>query len=1366
MDLLMPFLPIDRRYAIAYNTSLPDVAEGAVLFADISGFTQLTGQLTRTLGAKQGVEQLINVLNDVFTRLIDEIHANGGSVLTFSGDGITCWFPEQLPFEAKQSGASLRAITAGLNLQKIMTSFSDLGASTENESELSIKVAIAHGRVRRFLVGIPEIQLMDVIAGTPVDEVEIAEQLTDPGQVLVTFSTVKNIGENLSVKSWKQSANGDQFGIVGLLRQQAEPIVWPEIPDLDEGITKKWILPVVHNRLLLGQETFLTELRQVVPLFLHFTGIDYEEPEAGDQLNKFIGWVQTVVNRYKGTLQQLVMGDKGSYLISVFGAPESYEKDTEYAVQAALTLSKPPAQLDFIQEIKIGLSRGQVRAGLFGSSRRRIYGIHGPDVNLAARMMMKAQSGQVLITKRIIETLPTGKYQWHTLQPLEFKGIKDPVNMYALYEGISKAGQQKINQVAFINRSVELDMMGQYLTKLKNEGHGQIIVIEGEAGIGKSRFIQEVQKMAGSHKIKSLYGLATAVEQSTAFYIWRGIFRKVLNLAEAPLSESKFQEYILSQLTPGTSNLERLPMLNAVLPVSIPDNELTVQMKGEVRADNILEMLQHVLHAYVKDEPYLIILEDAQWMDPSSWALVRLLNSKISNLLFIVETRLNPEPTTDDLLSLRTDPGSECLKLEPLTHDFIEKIIGQSLGIQEVPASVTSLILERVGGSPFLAEEMSYAMSGTGLIEVVNGTCRIASVDGKLKMTDLPDTIEGLITSRLDRLSPNINLILKIASIMGRRFDAPTLEKLLPFQMDISELEKSLNELINLNLLVKEGIGQDIIYRFSQNIIQEVAYNLMTFSQRSKLHQKAAVLLEQNHANHLMPYYHQLAYHWSKTQEIAKAIYYSELSGEQMVNNGAYREGEQLFLQTIELSKANPTIKIDDTRRARWHWKLGQAYNGLGLMPESQAQLELAVRLYGHPLPSSTLKLVGGIILQLLRQLLFRISPVKRSKTSTFEQSKSLDTSRIYRDLVDIYFFASLRGHHLYAALYSLNQAEIAGPSYELAQAYITLSVFTGVAGMHKISDSYYQRAIKVANEINSDIAVAFVQHGSSIYQACIGQWERSRMEAEEASKIYRRLGDKKNWGYVQSQIGGYYHYIGDFTRSLEVYTENHIQSLEIEHTILQIQSLTWKSGAYLYLHELEKALLTANEALLLLKEGIEPLSEITTYGFLSLTYWRSGDIEQARSTALTINKLINQSGSAPSGYHSIDGYAIAAEIFLYLVESGQMENIKHVKTALKNLANYKRFFAIGQPSYYRCLGLWYWLNNKEKKALKIWKKGLLKANEMGMVYEKGRICFEIARHMNHTDTERKSYLENAASIFNVLKTRYDLEKVEAISLF
>lgn len=1359
----MPFLPIDRRYAIACNTSLPNVAEGAVLFADISGFTQLTGQLTIALGEKQGVEQLINILNVVFTSLIEEIHANGGSVLTFSGDAITCWFPEQLPFEAKQSGASLRAVTAGLNLQKIMTSFGDLRTSTENTAELSIKVAIAYGRVRRFIVGIPEIQLMDVIAGKPVDEVGITEQLADPGQVLVTFSTVKNIGENLSVKSWKQSASGEQFGVVNFLHQQAEPIVWPEILDLDESITKKWVLPIVQNRLFLGQETFLTELRQVVPLFLYFTGIDYEEPEAGEHLNKFIEWVQSVVNRYKGTLQQLVMGDKGSFLICVFGAPESFEKDTEYAVQTALTLSKPPAHLDFIQEVKIGLSRGQVRSGLFGSSRRRIYGIHGPDVNLAARMMMKAQSGQVLITDRIIEDLPTGTYQWHTMPPMEFKGIKDLVNLHAIYEGFSKSGQQKISKGAFINRSEELDKMEQYLTKLKNEGHGQIIVIEGEAGIGKSRFIQEVKKMAGNHKIKSLYGLATAVEQTTAFYIWRAIFRKVLNLADEPLSDSKFQEYILSQLTPGSFNLERLPLLNAVLPVSIPHNELTIQMKGEVRADNILEILQQVLQDYVKAEPCLIILEDAQWMDPSSRALVRLLNSKVSNLLFIVETRLNAEPATDDLLSLRNDPISEYLKLEPLTQNFIEKIIGQSLGIQEVPSPITSLILERVGGSPFFAEELTYAMSDTGLIEVKNGTCRIAAKDGKLKMTELPNTVEGLITSRLDRLSPKINITLKIASIMGRKFNAPTLARLLPFQKDISELEKSLENLISLNLLVKDGKGPEAVYRFRQNITQEVAYNLMTFSQRSDLHQKAALMLEQNHANHLMPFYHQLAYHWSKTPEIAKAIYYSELSGEQMVNDGAYREGEQLLLRTIELSKANPTIPIEDSRRARWHWKLGQTYNGLGLMPESQAQLELAVRMYGHPLPSSTLKLVGGILLQLLRQLLFRIRPGQRSKIPYNSQNVHLDTSRIFRDLVDIYFFASLRGHHLYAALYSLNQAEIAGPSYELAQAYITLSVFTGVAGMHKISDSYYQRAIKIAKELNSDIAVAFVQHGSSIYQACIGQWERSRKEAVEASKIYRRLGDKKNWGYVQSQIGGYYHYTGDFSSSLEAYEDNHIQAIETEHTILMIHSLTWKAGAYLYLNDLEKALLTANEALLLLKEGIEPIAEITTNGFLSLTYWRLGDIEQAKSTALTINKLIKQSGSAPSGYHSIDGYAIATEIFLSLLESGQIENIEHAKTALKNLANFKRFFAMGQPSYYRCLGLWYWLNNKEKKALKVWNKGLLRASEMGMLYEKGRICFEIARHMDNTDTARKSYLENAATIFNVLKTVYDLKKVEAI---
>jgi class 3 adenylate cyclase len=396
MEALYSYIPLDRRLAIAGDQLLPDRTTGAVLFADISGFTPLTETLLRELGRQRGAEELTRQLNQVYTTLIDELHRYRGSVIGFAGDAITCWL---------EGDDGHRATACALAMQAVMKQFATVTTPTGTSISLAIKVGIAVGPARRFLVGDPEIQLVDVLAGEIMDRVAQTEEAANRTEVGMQAALAKQLGSAIQVAEWRQSGR-EQIAIVNGLTSPIPALPWPHLPPegLDEAQTRPWLLEPVYEKLRGGNE-FLAELRPAVIIFQQFRGLDYDLDDAGQQLDAFIRWVQRTFTRFGGTLLALSIGDKGSYLYAVFGAPIAHSDDPVRAVAAALELRTPPPELSFISDINIktGISQGHVYTGAYGSESRRTYGVLGNEVNMAARFMGFAQPGQVVVSKSIAD---------------------------------------------------------------------------------------------------------------------------------------------------------------------------------------------------------------------------------------------------------------------------------------------------------------------------------------------------------------------------------------------------------------------------------------------------------------------------------------------------------------------------------------------------------------------------------------------------------------------------------------------------------------------------------------------------------------------------------------------------------------------------------------------------------------------------------------------------------------------------------------------------------------------------------------------------------------------------------------------------
>ena len=616
MDRATTYIPMDRRQTMARGEALPQRMAGAALFADISGFTLLTEALALELGPKRGAEELTNHLNRVYDALIADLHRYGGSVIGFSGDAITCWL---------DGDDGRRATAAALAMQAAMRQFAEVRTHSGRVISLGMKAAVAAGPVRRFVVGDPDYCVVDVMAGATLEHLAAAEHQGERGEVILDATAVAALGEAVQIAAWRaDKQTGDRFAVVTGLTVEVPETPWPPLPPdaLREEQVRPWLLPPVYERLHLGE--FLAELRPAVALFLRFGGIDYDRDEgAADKLSGFIRQVEEILRRYGGSLIQVTLGDKGSYLYAAFGAPVAHEDDAIRAGSAALELRTLAARLGFLTPPQIGITQGRMRTGAYGSTTRRTYGVLGDATNLSARLMQTAEPGEILVSQTVRES--TGNaFAWEERPAVLVKGKSEPVAVARLVEVKEQHAISLLEPhyaLPMVGRAVELALLEATL-RLARQGQGQVVGLTAEAGIGKSRLAAEVIRLASEQGFAGFGGECQSYGMNTSYLPWQTIWRRLFGLgAGQTLAEQiKTLEMRLERINPAF--VPRLPLLGPVLNLSIPDNDFTRTFDAKLRKSSLEALLVDCLRARALEQPLLLVLEDCHWLDPLSYDLI------------------------------------------------------------------------------------------------------------------------------------------------------------------------------------------------------------------------------------------------------------------------------------------------------------------------------------------------------------------------------------------------------------------------------------------------------------------------------------------------------------------------------------------------------------------------------------------------------------------------------------------------------------------------------------------------------------------------------------------------------------------------
>lgn len=921
MRALYTYLPQDRLHAFANNITLPDRATGSALFADISGFTQLTETLRDSLGARRGAEELAKHLEAVYTALISEVEKYGGSVISFAGDAITCWFDDS------NYPAAPRAATCALALQGAMRAFSFITLPNGMKAALTLKVAVASGHVRRLAVGDPTINYLDALAGATVTRTSTAEHLANKGDVLVDEATAQNLGDTLSISEWRADKESkERFGVVSKYSGKPVELNAATIPALNDDVLENWVLPALRAR-----SSFLAEFRPCAAMFVSFTGIDYDSDEAETQLNIFIRNAQRIAARYDGGLISLTIGDKGSYAYINFGALSTHEDNARRAVKAALELRNAASSL----YLQIGLTQGMMFAGAYGGPTRRTYSVMGDDVNLAARLMQTAILGEILVSGSLQKAVEQS-FTFEPRPPLPMKGKTEPLPVFAVTGERQQRAirlQEPTYALPMVGRRRELQIINEKLG-LTLQGKSQVIGIVAEAGMGKSRLIAEVIRAARKIGFVGYGGACQSDGVQTPYLAWKSVWSAFFDVDPAAPLRKQIRSLEGEIEDRASSRVEALPLLGKLLDLNIPDNEFTQSLEPKIRQSALHALLEDCLKAAAKDEPLLVVIEDLHWIDAVSHDLLEELAKALAHhpVCFVLAYR-PPQMERLQAPHLETLPQFTKIELHELNQMESEQAIRAKLAqlyparSGAVPSMLVEKLMARAQGNPFYLEELLNYLRDRGLDP---------REPSALEKIELPDSLHTLILSRIDQLSEREKITLRVASIIGRLFRT---DWLMGYYDELGELPKvktDLEQLSALDITPLDTPEPELTYLFKHIVTHEVTYESLPFATRSKLHEQLARYLETTYPDE--PPLETLVFHYLHSDNTAKKCEYLRKAGEAAQQNFANDAVLIYYGQLLPLlSDIAEKIKIEIKR--------GEVLQLTGQFAEAEAGYHTALKL-------------------------------------------------------------------------------------------------------------------------------------------------------------------------------------------------------------------------------------------------------------------------------------------------------------------------------------------------------------------------------------------------------------------------------------
>ena len=718
-----------------------------------------------------------------------------------------------------------------------------------------------------------------------------------------------------------------------------ETAVIPKLEDMQEQL---YIPEPLRRRMATAGKEIEGETRLVTVLFADISGFtpaseELSPEELADMLNQcFKGIVDTICH-YEGSVNRFI----GDCVLAFFGAPIAHENDPEDAIRAALAMREKLA--GFNRNISVGINTGMMYIGPIGTDLHKEFTAEGYHINLAKRLQEVAGPGQIIVGESTFK-FTQRTFAFERLPPLSLKGIHQPVRAYGVIRPLEHP--EKLRgieglQAKLIGREKEFAALIDATEALVGERKGQIATVVGEAGIGKSRLVSELKDHLKGKEVHWLEGRCISIGQSVGFWPFVDMMRTYLGIT----SEDREQEMVDKLVQQMNTLFGReadgiIPYIGQMLSIELPERyqeRIRYAAPEQIRHQTLLRM-RDVFVALTRQQPLLLILEDLHWADDLSLDLLWVLLDELVAVPMMVICVYRPEREhgsgqIDSMVSSKCLERYTPISLKPLTPQQSQEMVASMLAIENLPAETRTAILEKTEGNPFFVEEVIRFLIERGIIMQEEGRWKVHE-----SMTELavPDTIQSVILSRIDRLHEEVKSVLQCASIIGRVFQ----HRLLGYLSGQEEiLEECLSELEANGLVYKERIVPELEYAFKHALTQETTYQGLLSRQRRMFHERAGQGIETLYQEQIEEHYEQLAYHYGRSENQEKAVEYQVKAGQKAARRYAHQEALDYFGKALELAQE------------------GESYDRI-LMHRAQLLLDLfrgkeAARDYEHLLNSA-----------------------------------------------------------------------------------------------------------------------------------------------------------------------------------------------------------------------------------------------------------------------------------------------------------------------------------------------------------------------------------------------------------------------------
>jgi class 3 adenylate cyclase/tetratricopeptide (TPR) repeat protein len=676
---------------------------------------------------------------------------------------------------------------------------------------------------------------------------------------------------------------------------------------------------------LAGERKLVTVMFADISGFTAFAEImDAEQVRA--LMNDCFDALVPQVERYGGTVDKFI----GDEIMALFGAPVAYENHAERALLAALAMTAALDEFNARQGsqlgIHFGVNTGMVVAGGIGSAGRQQYSVMGDTVNLASRLQDASEKGEIFVGPAS-HRLTAPLFDFDALPPLQLKGKAAAVPVYRLRG--RKATPDAVRGFAnlrspLLGRAAEMEQLRQAVQQV-GDGRGQLILVLGEAGLGKSRLVAEVRQLF-TGRVHWVEGRALSYMEGVSYWVARDILYNLVGVgpettpqAAAVALRAHLQELFPEQL----AAVYPFPAQMAGLPLE-PDMEPHVKhLSPEALQKRLRRAFADWLRALCARQPVVLVWEDLHWADASSRGLLETLlplTGEIPLLLLLVARRHEGwlEEWYERAVTAAGRP-SLLLTLNPLDSQASRQMIYHLLRSEALPDETRQLILSKAEGNPFFIEEVLRSLLDAGSILMDESRLVAVKPPDELKV---PDTLQGVIAARIDRLPAEDKRVLQLAAVIGRVFQKPVLAHLWQEQ-PATLLDPCLEELSRREFIHQR---QQVEYIFKHAVTQEVTYDGLLLERRRQLHRVTAEAIESLFPDRAQTLSATLAYHYQRAEMPAKAVDYLWQAAAQASQTFSNAEASAFYRTAVE----QLNILQRNGAADKWRVMLAQSYQHLG----------------------------------------------------------------------------------------------------------------------------------------------------------------------------------------------------------------------------------------------------------------------------------------------------------------------------------------------------------------------------------------------------------------------------------------------------